>query len=290
VKCEGCDGKKAKASAAGGHFRYLVDLGACDACSGSGSVFPAAAWPCPACEGLGRPMEGLKKDFAALPPWIKAKEGRGIWNALRWLARHQAPKGFWPASLVPAACPEKGCEPALILIPCDVGVTALALLAGGCSRVIVSDVQAEKLAIAGAYPNVIPVDARTQDLAAVVRRETDGWGADIVAEASGSERVYASLLDCACPGGCVVLVGIPLGPVSFNVAAAQAKEVRMETVFRYAHVYPRAVALMGSGKIDLKPLITDVYPFARSVEAFDYAKSPRPTSVKVQITMTAAGR
>jgi serine/threonine-protein kinase len=129
VKCDGCDGKKSKSVVAGGLFRYLLELGLCDACAGGGSLFPAAAWPCPACEGLGRPLEAVKKAFAGLPAWVKAREGRSIWNGLRWLARHQTPEGFWTTSLAAGACPEKGCEPVLVLIPCDVGVTALALLA-----------------------------------------------------------------------------------------------------------------------------------------------------------------
>ena len=45
----------------------------------------------------------------------------------------------------------------------------------------------------------------------------------------------------------------------YDVVAAQVKEARVEHVFRYAHVYPRALALMGSGKIDVKPLITDTF-------------------------------
>ena len=40
---------------------------------------------------------------------------------------------------------------------------------------------------------------------------------------------------------------------------------------------------MGDGKMDVKPLITETYAFAQSVEAYDYAVSPKPTSVKVQI-------
>jgi D-xylulose reductase len=56
-------------------------------------------------------------------------------------------------------------------------------------------------------------------------------------------------------------------------------------VFRYAHVYPRALALMGAGKIDVKPLITDRFPFAKSVEAFEFAAHRPPTSVKVQIEL-----
>ena len=61
------------------------------------------------------------------------------------------------------------------------------------------------------------------------------------------------------------------------------KEARVENVFRYAHVYPRAVAMIASGKIDVKPLITDRFAFEDSVEAFDFAKAMPPSSVKVQI-------
>ena len=80
-----------------------------------------------------------------------------------------------------------------------------------------------------------------------------------------------------------MLIGMPGTPVPFDVVAAQVKEARIETIFRYAHVFPRALALMGSGKIDVKPLITDRYGFAESIAAFDYASATKPTSVKVQI-------
>ena len=66
---------------------------------------------------------------------------------------------------------------------------------------------------------------------------------------------------------------------------AQAKEARIETIFRYAHVYERAVALMGSGKIDVKPLITDVYDMDDSIAAYDYACNMKASSVKVQIAL-----
>jgi D-xylulose reductase len=56
-------------------------------------------------------------------------------------------------------------------------------------------------------------------------------------------------------------------------------------VFRYAHVYPRALALMGSGKIDVKPLITDTFAFADGIKAFDFAVDMPPTSVKAQIEL-----
>ena len=78
---------------------------------------------------------------------------------------------------------------------------------------------------------------------------------------------------------------MPPGAVAFDVVAAQAKEARIETIFRYAHVYPRAINLMESGKINVKPMITDTYKFADSIKAFEYAANPKPTSVKVAIEM-----
>ena len=62
----------------------------------------------------------------------------------------------------------------------------------------------------------------------------------------------------------------------------------VETVFRYAHVYPRALALMESGRIDVKPLITDTFPFAESVAAFQFADAMPAASVKAQITLDGA--
>jgi len=165
-------------------------------------------------------------------------------------------------------------------------VTALAALGGGCGKVLVSDVQDGKLAILASMDRrIVTVNPKSENLGERLRKETGGWGADEVFECSGSPAVYASLLTLPCPGGRLVLVGIPIDPVPYDVAAAQAREITVEHVFRYAHAYPKALALLDSGAIDVKPMITDVYPFDRAVEAFEYAKAPKPESVKVQIRL-----
>lgn len=177
--------------------------------------------------------------------------------------------------------------------PGDIGVvigsgtigimTALAALAGGCSEIIISDVKQEKLDIASQLGPVIPVNISKESLSDVVAEKTEGWGADVVFEASGNKEAARSVFDLACPGGCVVFVGMPGEPVPLLLEEAMVKELRIETIFRYAHVYPRALALLGSGKINVKPLITDVFPFEKSIQAFEFAAGMPPSSVKVQI-------
>jgi D-xylulose reductase len=162
-------------------------------------------------------------------------------------------------------------------------VTALAALAAGCSRVLISDLQQEKLDLAGRYPGITAVNVRRQDLAGAVREATGGWGADVVFEASGSPAAFRGIADLLRPGGCIVLIGIPIDPVPFDVAGAQAKEARVETVFRYANVYPRAIALIASGKVDLKPLISATFAFDEGIAAFRRAAEGRGTDVKIQI-------
>jgi len=164
-------------------------------------------------------------------------------------------------------------------------VTALAALAGGCAHVIITDVQAPKLALAAKLGPITPVNVREQDLKTVVDRLTGGWGADVVFDAVGLASSAAQAVEVLAPGGCVVLIGMPGAPVPFDVVAAQVKEARIETIFRYAHVFPRALALLGSRKIDVRPLITDTYDFADAVAAFDYAVAMKPASVKVQIAL-----
>ncbi|UDL96274.1 NAD(P)-dependent alcohol dehydrogenase [Lichenihabitans sp. PAMC28606] len=160
---------------------------------------------------------------------------------------------------------------------------ALAALAGGCSKVLIADLSRDKLVIAASYPGITPVHVRTETLAEAVAHETEEWGADIVFEASGSPRAFDDLVRCLRPGGAAVLVGLPVEPVRFDVPAAVAKEIRIETVFRYANVFDRALALIASGKVDLKPLVTATLPFERGIEAFDRAAEGLPSDVKIQI-------
>jgi D-xylulose reductase len=166
-------------------------------------------------------------------------------------------------------------------------VTAIAALAGGCSRVFITDVQPQKLALAAKYSGITPVNVREKNVAEVVAEATEGWGADIVFEASGNVRAVQSVFEPLCPSGCVVFIGMPTAPVPLEIVVAQVKEARIENVFRYAHVFPRALALMSAGKIDVKPLITDRFGFEESVEAFDFASNMPPESVKVQIELPA---
>lgn len=165
-------------------------------------------------------------------------------------------------------------------------VTALAALAGGCSQVIMTDVQQPKLDLAATLGPITPVNVAQQNLKEVVDAMTDGWGANLVFECSGNEKAAASVFAPLCPGGAVVYVGIPLQPIAYDVAAAMVKEARVEHVFRYAHVYPRAIALMASGKLNVKPLITDTFRFEESVEAFNFAVHMPPSSVKAQIIVS----
>ncbi|MBE3639644.1 NAD(P)-dependent alcohol dehydrogenase [Mangrovicoccus algicola] len=164
-------------------------------------------------------------------------------------------------------------------------MTALAALAGGCAKVIVADLAQPKLDIIGAYDGIETVNIRRTPAAAAVAEATGGWGADVVFECSGAAPAILGLPALACPGGAVVLVGMPVDPVPMDIVGLQAKELRIETVFRYANVYDRAIALMGSGKVDLKPLISATLPFEDSIAAFDRAVEARDADVKLQITL-----
>ena len=55
-------------------------------------------------------------------------------------------------------------------------LTASCALAGGASKVLISDVSAIKLAIAAQIPGIIPVDLTKEDLVERVREETGGLG------------------------------------------------------------------------------------------------------------------
>jgi D-xylulose reductase len=164
-------------------------------------------------------------------------------------------------------------------------VTALSALAAGCARVYVTDIDDSKLAIAASLGPITPINVTKENVAERIRKETDGWGVEVVFEATGNSKAAASVFEALCPGGCVVMIGGQPDPIAYDAGAAMVREARVENIFRYAHVFPRCVAMLASGAIDVKPLLTRKFEFAESVRAFEIAASAPAGDVKMQIEL-----
>ena len=165
-------------------------------------------------------------------------------------------------------------------------MVALAALAGGCSKVFVADFAKEKLAIVARYPGIVAVDVAQGE--PVRRRQARNRRAGAPTSRSKPAARRGPMPISSAPRGRaarLVLVGLPIEPVAFDVPAAISKELRIETVFRYANVFDRALALIASGKVDLKPLVSETFAFKQSIAAFERAAAARPSDVKLQIRM-----
>ena len=164
-------------------------------------------------------------------------------------------------------------------------LTAMSALAAGCARVIITDTVPEKLAVAETLGAITPVLATSDDRDRLIDSVTGGRGVDVVFECSGSVAAAQSVFDHAAPGATVVFIGLPGGSIPYDVIQGILKEITVKHVFRYAHVYPQALELVASGRIDLGPLLTDRFAFEHSVEAFEAFLAFRPSSIKIQIDM-----
>ncbi|OJF90455.1 NAD(P)-dependent alcohol dehydrogenase [Pararhizobium antarcticum] len=174
----------------------------------------------------------------------------------------------------------------LVLGAGPIGImVAIAALAGGCSTVIVADFAKPKLEIAGQYPGVIPCDLSETTLQEVVAGLTGDWGVDVLFECSGAKSVWSGIQTLLKPNGTIIAVGLPVEAVPIDISSLSTKEIVVKTVFRYAHQYERAIALISSGKVDLKPLISATYDFNDAIAAFERAAEGRASDVKIQIEM-----
>ena len=177
-------------------------------------------------------------------------------------------------------------ETALVMGCGPIGlVIALTALAGGCSKVFIADIASEKLRMCENYRNLIPIDLNKENPIDVIKKNTNNWGANIIFEASGSTKAYNVIFDSICPAGRVVIVGNPMNSVPMDFATLLTKEIEIKTVFRYAHQYERAINLLSSNKIDVKPMITDTVAFDDSIKAFERAAKNLPEDVKIQIQL-----
>jgi len=159
-------------------------------------------------------------------------------------------------------------------------LAAQALRAAGCSRVFVADVDGSRLKLAQDLGATAVLSAET-DIAKQVLQLTGGAGTDVVVEAVGRTETVTASVESVRRGGTVVLVGNISPEVSIPLQKVVTRQIRLQGSCASAGEYPRAMELLASGAIQVKPLITAIAPLADGPQWFARLHAREPNLMKV---------
>ena len=113
---------------------------------------------------------------------------------------------------------------------------------------------------------------------------TSGEGCPLVIEATNAPTGFQDAVRAARIGGRVVLVGIPDGD-TYTMPAAEARRRALKIKFarRMGEVYPRAIALVRSGKVEVASMVTHRVGLDETPGAFEALAENTPGYIKVLI-------
>jgi L-iditol 2-dehydrogenase len=151
-----------------------------------------------------------------------------------------------------------------------------AALAFGATEVVVSDVNPVRLALARELGATMVIDARQASVTDLHRSP------EVLLECSGHPPAIGEAIRALDRAGRAVLVGMGGEEVLLPLAVIQERELELTGTFRYAGTWPRAIALIASGRIDLDRLVTGTYRLQQAQEALTAGRRDQ-RSIKVVI-------
>jgi threonine 3-dehydrogenase len=148
--------------------------------------------------------------------------------------------------------------------------------AAGAAKVIASDINPKRLALAARMGAHVTIDAARDDVARRVLDETGGEGADVVCEMSGVPSALHQALAAVRMGGRVQLLGIPTGEVPIDFA----NEIIFKGLTLYGVIgrkmyetWHQMRRYLSAGLFDPRPVITHQFPLARVDDALAAIRS-----------------
>lgn len=98
----------------------------------------------------------------------------------------------------------------------------------------------------------------------------DGLGADLVIDAAGASSTLKLAMDWVRPNGQITKVGWGPQPCGFSLDQLVQKNVTLQGSFSHNWpIWEKVIALLGSGTLDVKPIIGGVWPLEAWHEAFE---------------------
>ena len=176
-------------------------------------------------------------------------------------------------------------QAALVLGAGMIGLLTLqALRVAGCSSVFVADVDPSRLKLATDLGASAALLATEKELISQISDLTHGRGVDVALEAVGISETVRVAIDCVRKGGAVTLVGNIEPEVTLPLQKVVTRQIRLQGSCASAGEFPQAIELVGSARIQVKPLITAIAPLEDGPRWFERLHSREQNLMKVVLT------
>jgi L-iditol 2-dehydrogenase len=162
-------------------------------------------------------------------------------------------------------------------------LTLQAVRATGCKKVLVTDVDQDRLNLAKQL-GATETRLSSENLQSQILQLTSNQGVDVALECVGRNETVAAGIDAARKGGTVVLVGNIAPNVNLPLQKVVTRQIRLQGSCASSGEYPRAIELLASGAIKVKPLITAIAPLEDGASWFQRLHNREPNLLKVVLT------
>lgn len=172
----------------------------------------------------------------------------------------------------------------LILGAGALGSTVLKIARQMCDHIIVADILDNKLEAAKENGAKYTIHVLKEDLEEKVREYTNGHGATVSIDASGTSDSLMKLLRATGNAGRVMVMGFSTAPIEINQFLITSKELDVRGSRLQNKRFGDAIRLIQEGKLDLKGSVSHTFPLTKAQEAFDFVDSRDPSIRKIVLT------
>jgi L-iditol 2-dehydrogenase len=163
-------------------------------------------------------------------------------------------------------------------------VTMIVARAFGATAVYLVDLLANRLALGAALGATAAIHAGSEDPVGRIAELTGSHGVDFVFDASGSSTACAAAPALASRGGSITLVGWPeQSTFPYPVETIIEKELDVHGTNRYCNAFPRAIALLASGGINVHQLVSHRFSLDKVTDAFAFAADNPAQTIKLMV-------
>jgi (R,R)-butanediol dehydrogenase/meso-butanediol dehydrogenase/diacetyl reductase len=166
-----------------------------------------------------------------------------------------------------------------------IGALASLYAASLGARVVVSEVNPVRAALARSLDVGEVLDPRQVDVAAWVKDQTEGIGADAVIECSGNERALQTAIDAVRSAGRISQTGLHTKAASIEPMKLSEHDITLTGTWCYPVTdWPRIVDLIGRRGLPVEKVVTAQVPMEDVVaKGFEVLLDPAGDQVKVLI-------